>query len=99
VPNYELEATGKGFWRRGQEHITAGYVERYFADVPGLADVHQGWLLPRRCRGVLSRLAFDQAVEPARRTIAMPGLHASLGRRLVECLDRLERAVAVRALM
>ena len=98
VPNYELEATGNGFWRRGQEHITAGYVERYFADVPGLADVHQGWMLPDVAEAFFPAYAFDQAVEPARRTIAMPGLHASLGRRLVECLDRLERAVAVRAL-
>ena len=55
-------------------------------------------MLPDVAEAFFPAYAFDQAVEPARRTIAMPGLHASLGRRLVECLDRLERAVAVRAL-
>jgi len=98
VSNYELEATGEGFWRRGQEQVTAEYVERYFQDVPGLSEVHQGWVLPDVAEVFFPAPAFDAAVAPTRRTLARPDLHKSLARRLAECLDRLERAVAVRAL-
>ena len=40
VPNYELEAAGLGMWRPGQEELTAPYVERYFAELPGRRHVH-----------------------------------------------------------
>jgi aminopeptidase N len=98
VPNYELEATGGGFWRRGQEELTAPYVERYFAEVPGIPAVYQGWVLPDVAEVFFPFSAFDSAVEPTRRTIASEGLDRSLARRLTECLDVLERSVAARAL-
>jgi aminopeptidase N len=98
VPNYELEATGGGFWRRGQEELTAPYVDRYFAEVPGIAAVYQGWVLPDVAEVFFPFSAFELAVEPARRTIATDGLDRSLARRLTECLDVLERSVAARAL-
>ena len=98
VPNYELEATGQGFWRRGQEQVTAPYVERYFADVPGIAEVYQGWVMPDIAQSFFPFAAFEAAVEPTRRTLALEGLERSLHRRLVECLDLLERSVAARAL-
>ena len=96
VPNYELEATGNGFWRRGQEAVTAPYVERYFAEVPGIAEVHQGWVLPDVAEVFFPFTAFEAAVDPCRRTIGMEGLDPSLARRLTECLDILERSVAAR---
>jgi aminopeptidase N len=98
VSNYELEATGLGFWRRGQEEVTESYVERYFAEVPGIADVYQGWVLPDVAEAFFPFPAFEDAVESTRRTITLDGLERSLARRLVECLDRLERSVAARAL-
>ena len=98
VPNYELEATGTGFWRRGQEELTAPYVDRYFAEVPGISQVYQGWFLPDVAEVFFPETAFEGAVEHTRRTAALEGLDSSLSRRLRECLDRLERAVAVRAL-
>ncbi len=98
VPNYELEATGEGFWRRGQESITAPYVERYFADVPGIAEVYQGWVLPDIAQAFFPFTAFEDAVQPTRRTAATERLDKSLARRLTECLDVLERSVAARAL-
>ena len=98
VSNYELEATGSGFWRIGQEDVTGPYVERYFAEVPGIAEVYQGWVMPDVAEAFFPFPAFDEAVEPARRTIARDGLDKSLARRLVECLDVLERSVATRSL-
>ncbi len=98
VPNYELEATGDGFWRRGQESVTSPYVERYFAEVPGIASVYQGWVLPDVAEAFFPFTAFDEALEPAREVIGRDGLDKSLARRLTECLDLLERSVAARAL-
>ena len=45
LPNYELEAVGLGFWRGGQQALTAAYVERYFADLPDTVKVRSGWVL------------------------------------------------------
>ncbi len=96
VSNYELEATGQGFWRRGQESMTGPYVERYFEDVPGIAAVYQGWLMPDVAQAFFPFPAFDDAVEPTRRVLADEALERSLARRLTECLDLLERSVAAR---
>ena len=98
VPNYELEATGAGFWRRGQEALTGPYVERYFADLPGIAEVYQGWMLTDVAEAFFPELALEAAVEPARRTLGSPDLDRAVARPLVEGLDRVERAVAVRAI-
>jgi aminopeptidase N len=98
VPNYELEATGLGFWRRGQESVTAPYVERYFAEVAGIAEVHQGWVLPDVAQTFYPFPAFEDALDPARAVIGQDGLDKSLARRLTECLDILERSVAARGL-
>ena len=45
APNYELQAAGLAMWRTGQEHLTAPYVERYFAELPAAPRVHSGWVL------------------------------------------------------
>jgi aminopeptidase N len=96
--NYHVEAAGQGFWRRGQEELTAAYVDRYFAEVPRLDQVHQGWVLPDVVEVFFPATAFADAVEPTRATMAREGLDPAVARKLLECLDRLERAVAVRAL-
>ena len=53
VPNHELEATGLGFWQSGQEDLLAPYVDRYFAEIAGTAQVRQGWVLGEATRVVL----------------------------------------------
>ena len=45
APNYELQAAGLAMWRAGQEHLTAPYVDRYFAELPAAPRVHSGWVL------------------------------------------------------
>ena len=45
MPNYELEAAGLGMWRHGQTELTAAYVDRFFADLPGTVEKRSGWLL------------------------------------------------------
>ena len=61
MPNYELEATGEGMWRRGQEHLTAPYVERYFDELPGTVAGPQRLAARRRRRVVLPAHLADRA--------------------------------------
>ncbi len=98
VPNYELEAAGRGMWRGGQEHLTEEYVERYFAELPAAAGVHSGWVL-----GVVTDAFFPTtAVRPevvarAKEVVGRPGLDLTIARRLADCADDLERQLAIRA--
>nr|WP_218849338.1 aminopeptidase N [Nocardioides perillae] len=98
VPNYELEAAGESMWRHGQEAVTAPYVERYFAELPGATAHFSGWVLADVAEAYFPMTALDpRTVELARDLVARPGLDPSLRRRVVDCLDELERRLAVRA--
>ena len=95
--NYAIEAAGTGLWRRGQEELTAPYVDRYFAELPGIATVHAGWVLADAAREFFPRLAVDPAtLTGAERVLADDGLDLSLRRAVVDCADELRRAVRSR---
>jgi len=97
VPNYELEAAGRGMWRGGQESLTEEYAERYFAELPGTAETHSGWVL-----GVATEVFFPTtAVRPAildraRAVLDLPELDHTVRRRLSDCADDLRRRLAIR---
>jgi aminopeptidase N len=96
--NYEIEAAGLGLWRRGQESVTASYVDRYFAEVGATAKIRHGWVLAEAARGFFPVLAVEEGtVAKAERVLDDPALDASLRRALVDCTDDLRRAVRVRA--
>jgi aminopeptidase N len=63
VPNAVHEAMLQGFWHPAQRELTAGYVDRYFADVRAVWDRRPGEIA-KNCAQYL----FPQVVEP--RTIA-----------------------------
>uniref|UniRef100_UPI002B26BEC1 ERAP1-like C-terminal domain-containing protein n=1 Tax=Nocardioides sp. TaxID=35761 RepID=UPI002B26BEC1 len=98
VANYELEAAGRGMWRSGQQDLTAPYVERYVAELPGIADIHSGWV-----QGVVAEAFFPLShAEPATVDLVRPLLEdgavpGAVRRRLVDQIDDLERSLAVRA--
>jgi aminopeptidase N len=95
--NYEIEAAGRGMWRAGQEEVTAVYVERYFADLPGTVKVRSGWVLADAARDFFPRLAVDRATaERAQALVSDDSLDLSLRRALVDSADDLERALRVR---
>jgi aminopeptidase N len=95
--NYEIEAAGRGLWRRGQESLTDKYVERYFTDLPGTVDVRAGWVLADAARDFFPRLAVDRAtVERATTLASSTELVGSLRRVLVDAADDLGRALAAR---
>jgi aminopeptidase N len=91
-----LDATASGFWQPGQASSTAGYVERYFAEVP-----HAG----RFGQAVASALghtlfpvhaATPATVRLAEKCLAGDDLTSALRRFLGDQLDDLRRAVRVR---
>ncbi len=97
VPNYELEATGLGMWRVGQEQLTAQYVDRYFAELPGTADVRSGWMLADAAQHFFPITALsEETLRKAKALSVLEGLDRSMARRVVDQADELERRLAIR---
>ncbi len=97
VPNYELEATGLGMWRVGQERLTEQYVDRYFAELPGTADVRSGWLLADAAEHFFPITALsEETLRKAKALSDLEGLDGSMRRRVVDRTDELERRLAIR---
>jgi aminopeptidase N len=95
--NYEIEAAGRGLWRRGQEKLTVGYVERYFAELPGTTEVRSGWILADAARDFFPRLAVDRTtVNRAQSLAAGESLDGGLRRAVVDSADDLARALRAR---
>jgi aminopeptidase N len=91
---YEVYATAEGFFRAGQEDLTAPYVERYFAEIGSTAEFRRGWALGRVAGLAFPDLAAD-ARTVARAELALAGeLADPVRRELVDGLDQLRRAVA-----
>jgi aminopeptidase N len=94
--NYELEAIGAGFWRPGQTHLTEEYVERYFAALPGLSAVHEGWVLGQVASAFFPMTSLTQStVDQASAALAQTDLDPTIRRRLVDDTDELRRRLAV----
>jgi aminopeptidase N len=97
VPNYELEAAGRGMWRGGHEAVTEEYVERYFTDLPGTAQVRSGWML-----GVATGAFFpvtaerQEVLDRARAVLEEPDLDCTIHRQLGDSADDLRRKLAIR---
>ncbi|GAA1427692.1 aminopeptidase N [Microlunatus lacustris] len=90
---YEVYATAEGFFRAGQEELTAPYVERYFAEIGGTAEFRRGWALGRVAGLAFPDLAADaRTVALAEQTLAGE-LADPVRRELVDGLDQLRRAV------
>jgi aminopeptidase N len=96
VANYELQATGTGMWRPGQEHLTAPYVDRYFAELPDAPEVHSGWVLGDVTQAFFPITSLTaETVAKADALIATEGLDLTLRRNVVDMADELRRRIAV----
>ncbi|NPC96445.1 aminopeptidase N [Nocardioides sp. zg-DK7169] len=97
VPNYDLEAAGTGLWQPGQEELTAPYVERYFAALDTVAEVHRGWVRGTAVEAFFPATALSQeTLERARERLADESLDPTVRRRLADTTDLLARRLAVR---
>jgi aminopeptidase N len=97
VPNYELEAAGLGMWRHGQTELTAAYVDRFFADLPGTVEKRSGWLLADAAESFFPMTSLsDETLARARALSDDETLDLSLRRRLVDDADELAHRLAIR---
>jgi aminopeptidase N len=96
--NYELEAAGEGMWQGGQEHLTAGYVDRYFTDLPGTSTIRSGWSLADSAASFFPVTSLTQdTLDRAQAMADDASLDAPLRRRLSDTADQLRRRLAIRA--
>ena len=96
VPTHEVEAAGHGLWRPGQQALTAPYVARYVADLPGTATRRSGWLLALSAGAFFPRTHLDDASAVALRgLLEHPDLPPPVRRAVVDSLDGLDRQRAV----
>ena len=97
VPNYEVEASGVGMWRVGQEHLTERYVDRYFDELPGREKVFSGWVLADVAEWFFPTTSLrDDTLAKAESLAARDDLDPSLRRRVADATDELRRRIAVR---
>jgi len=98
VPNYEVVAAGLGMWRGGQDHLTAPYVERYFADLPATVEVRSGWVLALAAESFFPLLHADEhTLALATTLLADPdALPPAVRKRVVDMADETTRRIAIR---
>ncbi len=98
LPNYEVLAAGEGMWSAGQEQLTAPYVERYFADLPGTVSARSGWVLADAAEAFFPAASWSEdTLERARALATDESVDPSLRRRLADAADLLARRLAVKA--
>src|SRR5690606_14581623 len=97
--NRILHAAAQGFWRSGQEELTAGYVAWYFSQVPATAAWRSQQLLASVAAAAYPRYAVSpQTLAAARECLARDDLHPVVRRVVVDATDALRRALAARSL-
>ncbi|MFR9777319.1 aminopeptidase N [Micromonospora sp. MS34] len=97
LSNRLVEATAEGFWQPEQADLTAGYVERYFADMPAAARLRTPWTADRVATLAFPRYAVAQSTrELAAALLARDDLTPGLRRRVVDLDDDLRRALVAR---
>jgi aminopeptidase N len=95
LSNHLLTATAQGFWQPGRAEVTAGYVERYFAEVPAAGP--RGPAVAKALGRVLfpSYAVTPVTVRAAERCLARGDLTTVLRRALGDELDDLRRSLRV----
>ncbi|MFG2058876.1 aminopeptidase N [Micromonospora sp. NPDC048930] len=97
LSNRLVEATAEGFWQPEQAELTAGYVARYFADMPAAARLRTPWTADRVATLAFPRYAVAEPTrELAAALLARDDLTPGLRRRVVDLDDDLRRALVAR---
>jgi aminopeptidase N len=93
----ELFATCEGFWHPGQADVTAPYVERFFAEIAGTADIRSGMAMTMSTWRMFPRLAVARStIDLADGLVADDNVAPSIRRTVSDLTDDLRRAVEVR---
>ncbi|MFH8885016.1 aminopeptidase N [Streptomyces californicus] len=97
LSNYLFTATAQGFWQPGQEELLAAYVPRFYPDAIALAARRGPAIAEAAGRYAFPAYAIDaESLAIGTRALEDPALIPALRRKLVDQLDDLRRALAVR---
>jgi aminopeptidase N len=96
VPNAVHEAILQGFWHPAQRELTAGYVERYFADIRPLWDRRPGEIAKNAVQYLFPPVVEPGTVAAADAWLADPDQPAPLRRLVSEGRDGIVRALRAR---
>ncbi|AXI71047.1 aminopeptidase N [Streptomyces cavourensis] len=97
LSNYLFTATAQGFWQPGQEELLAPYVHRFYPDATALAARRGPAIAEAAGRYAFPAYAIDtDSLATGTRALKDPALIPALRRKLVDQLDDLRRALAVR---
>jgi aminopeptidase N len=99
LSNRLVVGAAEGFWHPGQASLTESYVERYFAEVPGLAARRSPWMTIQAGSAAFPRYAADpRTIARAEELAGRSGLDPTLRRVVLDATDELRRALAGRRL-
>ncbi|CAM5259477.1 aminopeptidase [Streptomyces badius] len=98
LSNYLFTATAQGFWQPGQEELTGDYVSRFYRDATALAARRGPAIAEAAGRYAFPVYAVDpESLGAGLRALEDLDLVPALRRKLVDQLDDLRRALAVRS--
>ncbi|EFE73757.1 aminopeptidase N [Streptomyces filamentosus] len=98
LSNYLFTATAQGFWQPGQEEVTGDYVSRFYPDAIALAARRGPAIAEAAGRYAFPVYAVDpESLGTGLRALEDQDLVPALRRKLVDQLDDLRRALAVRS--
>ncbi|MBO4209640.1 aminopeptidase N [Micromonospora echinofusca] len=99
LSNRLVEATAEGFWQPEQAALTAGYVERYFADMPTAARLRTPYTAEQVAELAFPRYAVDLRTDRlAAALLARDDVTPGLRRAVADATDDLRRALQARGL-
>ncbi|MBB2942044.1 aminopeptidase N [Actinoplanes lutulentus] len=97
LSNRLAELTAAGFWQPEQLGLLAGYVERYFAEMPEMMRVRKGMSAERAAMAAYPDVAVsEQTRRLAAELLEQPGLSPILRRVVQDADDDMRRALAAR---
>jgi aminopeptidase N len=99
LSNRILFSIASGFWRPGQEQVTASYVDRFVADMPAMARWRDAQVAETIGQRVFPAFAIDATtLATMRRMNEDESLAVGFRRSLIDQTDELARSLAARAL-
>src|SRR3954454_20901042 len=96
LPNAVHEAMLQGFWHPAQRELTAGYVERYFADIRPLWDRRPGEIAKNAVQYLFPPVVEPRTIDAADAWLSDPDQPSSLRRLVGEGRDGIARALRCR---
>jgi aminopeptidase N len=98
LTNSELYASAEAFFRHDQVDLTAPFVSRYFAEIPGTANVRTGWVVEQVAHLLFPRVAVDESsLALAATCLARDDLEPGVRRAISDNTDDLRRVLRSRA--